>query len=347
MDMTKPDTVLAVQETHLTNERAQDLRALFSESLRIEYSQDPTNAGAARGVAFIINLRIVKEPIYTIKEIIPGRAILIELQWAGDKKLRILNVYGPNPANDNADFWKKISDARLRGIDIMLGDFNFVEDPVDRLPAREDRTECVEAFGDLKEKYHLIDGWRMTHTNEKAYTYVHTNGTSHSRIDRIYIKRTLFSLASNWDLTEAGIATDHRLAFVEMVDYKAPYIGKGRWSAPVHLMTDEKMRGQMQDLAKSFIDELKDNATHSQTKNPQTVYLVFKKKLINALRARAKEKIPRMNKRLEALRTDRDKTLNSIQEMDPERTKEKLTKYPISNGSVLRKDGGTWLQNMF
>ena len=58
--------ILAVQETHLTEERVTVVRSLFEEHLRIEYSSDPINGGAARGVAFVINLRVVKEPIYTV-----------------------------------------------------------------------------------------------------------------------------------------------------------------------------------------------------------------------------------------------------------------------------------------
>ncbi|KAI0334084.1 DNase I-like protein, partial [Cubamyces sp. BRFM 1775] len=316
--------VLAIQEAHLTNERADTLKQLFEEQLLFEFSADPINGGAARGVAFIINRRIVKDPHYTAREVVPGRAMLLELQWSGDRKLRILNVYGPNTTNENASFWTTIKEKRLGRIDVLLGDLNFVEDPIDRLPAHEDRIECVEAFRELKEVSRLVDGWRMTHLNEKAFTYVHTNGSSHSRIDRIYLARPLYYLATNWGITEPGLSTDHRMVYVELADLKAPYVGKGRWAAPTHLLVDEKMRMTMRKLANDLAADLEALQNRTQERNPQTVYLAFKKKLATALRDRAKAKIPKLQRRLEALRNDRDKILALTDETTSENEKQKL-----------------------
>ena len=49
--------------------------------------------------------------------------------------LRILNVYAPNGASDNHEFWSlllfKWESANLPAPDIMLGDTNMVEDKLD------------------------------------------------------------------------------------------------------------------------------------------------------------------------------------------------------------------------
>lgn len=41
----------------------------------------------------------------------------------------------------------------------MLGDFNPVEDCIDRLPCHPDDTNTVAALGELKSNLNLADGW--------------------------------------------------------------------------------------------------------------------------------------------------------------------------------------------
>jgi exonuclease III len=71
------------------------------------------------------------------------------------QKLTILNVYGPNESRESQNFWKEIKayfenhPSTLKP-DVLAGDFNFVEDAMDRLPTRSDQTDIVEAFDDLK-----------------------------------------------------------------------------------------------------------------------------------------------------------------------------------------------------
>jgi hypothetical protein len=54
----------------------------------------------------------------------------------------------------------------------MLGDFNIVEDSIDRLPCHSDNHNAVEALQDLKTLLHLEEGWRKSNPNTKAFTYM-------------------------------------------------------------------------------------------------------------------------------------------------------------------------------
>ena len=51
--------ILAIQETHLTDELAQWFNNLFRTNLLLEYSPDPTNRNT-RGIAVIINKCLVR-----------------------------------------------------------------------------------------------------------------------------------------------------------------------------------------------------------------------------------------------------------------------------------------------
>ncbi|KAI0656999.1 Endonuclease/exonuclease/phosphatase [Cubamyces menziesii] len=306
--------ILAVQEAHLNEERTQALNGLFGKHLFVVHSADPSNETGARGVAFVLNKRIIKKPEYTVKEIIPGRVLLLDLAWMTERRLRLVNTYAPNTAHENAMLWKSLEDAELHGIDMLLGDFNIVEDSLDRLPPRTDKEEATEALQSLKRKWRLSDGWRQTHANQIAFTYQHTNGTTQSRLDRIYATTRIRRDADNWDLEEPGVETDHKLVYVEIADRDAPYVGKGRWVMPQHLLRDEEMMERMKELAKEMAEEIDSITDRTPNRNPQIVYQAFKKKLVQAARERAKIKIPRIQKRLEKLRSDRDGVLARIRQ---------------------------------
>ncbi|KAI0335407.1 DNase I-like protein, partial [Cubamyces sp. BRFM 1775] len=304
--------VLAIQEAHLDTQRAQRLQELFEQHLQIVHSADPTNSRGARGVAFVINKRLVKDPVFTATEVVPGRALLLNLRWTNRRDISLLNVYAPNAPADNMAFWADLNERRMGRVDILLGDMNIVEDPRDRTPMRPDDPGAIEALRRLCERLRLEDGWRNTHMDEVAYTYLHTNGTTQSRLDRIYAKRSVLRDAGNWTMDEPGIGTDHRLATVDIADLEAPYKGRGRWVMPKHLLQDEKMKKTMRALAQKMLNEMDSLVERTLEKNPQTVYNDFKTALTNAARARAKEKVPKMQRRLEAMREDRSQILNEL-----------------------------------
>jgi len=51
--------ILAIQETHLTDEYKENLNNLFNRQLLILKSPDPNNT-RARGVGFVLNKKLVK-----------------------------------------------------------------------------------------------------------------------------------------------------------------------------------------------------------------------------------------------------------------------------------------------
>ncbi|KAH9891235.1 Endonuclease/exonuclease/phosphatase [Cubamyces lactineus] len=286
--------VLALQETHLSEERVQMLNRLF----------DPINETGARGVAFAINKRFVKKPEYVTTEVVRGRALVLDLKW-------IMNVYGPNDSCQSAEFWKTLETSeQATNLDLLLGDFNIVESPRDRIPERGDSAEATEALSALVRSGQMSDGWRDANVEQKAYTYMQKSTGSQSRIDRIYIRKSICEDADNWDILEPGLLTDHRLAVVDMADRQAPYVGKGRWVMPKHLLTDEKMKRKMREIGGKLVKAIEEMGERQPDRNPQTVYVAFKDELTQAARARAKEKVPKMQKRIEMLREDIKRTLN-------------------------------------
>jgi len=133
--------ILAVQETHLKQTDVDELNDQFCGQLEIINSCDPTQPNA-KGVAFVLNNRKTAWDEASTNEIIPGRAISLIIPWQRTSRLNVLAIYAPNAPTENVDFWETLErkwlEDNLPVPDILLGDFNLVEEMVDRLPAHSD-----------------------------------------------------------------------------------------------------------------------------------------------------------------------------------------------------------------
>ena len=201
--------VLTVQETHITEQKAEELNSLFQASLRVIVSPDPANPTGARGVALVLNKRLIKADEVKTEVLIPGRAIYAIIPWSRGTQFTLLAVYAPNERAENAQFWKSLEELlETKAVDVMMGDFNVVESAIDRLPMREDDTGSVEALRDLCVRKHLKDEWRVRNEQERMYTYRQTATGSMSCIDRIYLSDRVRGGAVEWDVKPPGFSTD-------------------------------------------------------------------------------------------------------------------------------------------
>ena len=132
--------IIALQETYLTEEIVDDIHNLYGTRMKILFSQGDNHRAA--GVAFVLNKNLAIHRGTIIHDIIPGRALLISIPWHANLMLTILNIYAPNAPSDNEKFWKDLQLAFNTNpfpySDILLGDFNVVEDAIDRLPSHND-----------------------------------------------------------------------------------------------------------------------------------------------------------------------------------------------------------------
>ena len=213
--------VLLLQETHMSKTRHNETQKLFWKRLKIFSSEDPENPTGKGGVVIVLNKALIQtkgqENIKTT-EIIPGRALLMSIKYRPPEppKLTVLVVYSPNEHGKNKLFWDEIktffeNHPHIPRPDIMAGDFNVVEDTIDRLPTHPDPPDATDALDSLKSDLRLQDGWHNTYPSTKSYTFLHSNGSgSQSRIDRIYVKNKMLETAREWKITSSALPnTDH------------------------------------------------------------------------------------------------------------------------------------------
>ncbi len=295
--------VLALQETHYTTAQSDDLNALFEGLMTVYVSPDPERPTNARGVAFALNHRVIKEDTINFHERVPGRALELELTRRRGTKLTILNVYAPNDPRENAAFWRELTALyaapRVRKPDVLLGDFNVVDLDTDRAPARLDPEAATSSLRDFITSLGLVDGWRTRNGNAREFSFYQKSSGSQSRIDRIYTTPSLLSMSHSWNIAPSGIPTDHRLVSVALPDYNLPPTGTGRWRIPGLLLSD-----------KIFLDEAGRLGAEVSTTTPPEPYVeypaqwrlhAYKVRLLTFARLRAKELTPKIDRRIAAL----------------------------------------------
>ncbi|KAF5331201.1 hypothetical protein D9611_013115 [Ephemerocybe angulata] len=193
-------SILALQETHLTEEHRTELERRY-DRVRIISSPDPDNDSGKGGVAFLLNKYNTQWKDVEIEHTIPGRALTMKVTWGHGSSMRITAVYAPaGTAVEKAEFWTSLRDIwrrdRTKRPDVLMGDLNMVESALDRLPVRQDTASVVEPFVELRSEAKLKDGWQETHAGGKPrYTFrTRRRGVvnSRSRIDRIYVTDELF-----------------------------------------------------------------------------------------------------------------------------------------------------------
>jgi exonuclease III len=299
-------SVLAVQEAHLTQEHVDGIHTLFGKRLQVHFSQGP-NVNA-QGVAIVLNKELTNIKGVEQQIIIPGRAILVTLPWHSNLSLTILNVYAPNAPHENQAFWETLNlewDRQGWPLpDIMLGDFNLVEDAIDRLPSHNDLHSAVTSLESLRGKFQIKDGWRVTNPDTKCFSFLQKSTGVQSRIDRIYATNNIIKTAADWTVVTTALNTDHKMVSVKVIDQKAPYFGRGRWTMPLHMLKDETLIQTCQNLGRKLEEKLDSGEVRSSTMNPQTHFQNFKNEIASQARARAKVTVPKINLQIQQLQKE-------------------------------------------
>ena len=229
---TKRITILALQETHLDNDLLEDINRNYDKSLEIYNSPIPDHKQNSGGVTSILQRALIAPEKIQTHVLWPGRALMIKLSWASLKEITILNIYIPTTRSQHKDFWEHIEQERQRKRlpkpDFILGNFNMMEDAIDREPASENESAATDALRNVRLAWGIQDQWRHDNPNERAFTHHHIREGSYKfvRLDRIYTKRNLANCLFEWKIHEPTVPTDHSLVSVKFAPKDSPLIGK-------------------------------------------------------------------------------------------------------------------------
>jgi len=236
-------------------------------------SSNPDHPGSSAEIAFVLNKEITNTKNATLQVIIPGWAAILSINWHNDKKLKILNIYAPNNLNKYKTFWDKIRTEwqrlNLESPDLMLRDFNLTENPIDHAPARLDHEAAIDALRDLRINLKVQDRWRLDHPHRRMFTFTSTHQTL-SRLDRIYTSEKHADSLVEWDSQISQIPTDHNMVSMHFTPPRLPYFGKGRWSWPPGLISDNNLIKWISEIGIETQNEIKNIMQCTEEINPKT-----------------------------------------------------------------------------
>jgi hypothetical protein len=289
--------ILCIQESHLCPEHMTQIDNLYARRLKVMNSSDPDHPGSSAGIAFVLNKEIMNTENATLQVIIPGRAAILSINWHNDKKLKILNVYTLNNLNKHKTFWDKIKTEwqclNLESPDLMLRDFNLTEDLIDRAPARLDREAAIDALRDLRINLKVQDRWR-DYPHRRMFTFTSAHQTL-SRLDRIYTSENHADSLIEWDSQISPIPTDHNMVAVHFAPPGLPHIGKGRWSWPPGLISENNLIKQINEIGIETQNKIKNIMQHTEEINPQNTWTTFKNHINKVAKEVAKTRLCKIN----------------------------------------------------
>ncbi|EJD46190.1 hypothetical protein AURDEDRAFT_39136, partial [Auricularia subglabra TFB-10046 SS5] len=221
----------------------------------------------------------------------------------GGDHLTIVGVYAPTDKAQNAGMWTTLEEMLHAGNlrpDIIMGDFNFVEDPIDRYLAGLSAIDSPDSFASLKRSMNVVDGWRTTFPGTIEWTWRNSARSAMSRIDRIYLTRPLNVSSREWKVTITGITKDdHSRVQTDITHTNAPEAGPGRWSMREFLTRDKEF---MEDVNKHGLElhrsiSLIATGSRTQENNVQRLWHSFKARIASL----AKERTRNINCKRESL----------------------------------------------
>ena len=303
--------IIGLQETHPNDETQTKIGKRFRNALHIVHSADPEDPNRTNGVSIAIHKSQMETKNITHHVVIPGRVIVIEIPWNEHDRMRIMNIYAPVKGTEKTSFWKRLLEAieeneNLRP-DILLGDFNLVENPeLDRLYNRggTDSLTAREALSELTTELNMTDGWRRRHPRKRGFTW-----KSQSRLDRIYTKEDVYPWCTDWKIEHPGLKTDHSMVSVQITSENMPYLGKGRWAIPINLLKNKFLKEKTLELAMQLQGDV-DQAAWSPRSDPQLALKKFKTEIVELYRDYQRTHQPKLENAIKSLQKELENKAN-------------------------------------
>jgi exonuclease III len=341
--------IIAVQETHLDDAELNRITNLYGRRLTIYNSPLPGRELASAGVAFVLNREVVETGSPEVVVLVPGRAILLQIEWKKGQKSTLLNIYAPNDPVEQCAFWKEVEaglarEGRTMRPDFVLGDFNIVEDPLDRAPmgAHNENQTTLDALISMRESINVTDAWRHTHESTRLFTHKSTRNHL-SRLDRIYATPPLHKLMFEWAIGPTPIHTDHDMVKVKFAPSDAPDIGHGRWTWPAALLGNQVLNDAVIEKAwilQQEIQRVAGRETRSEERNPQTLLKAFKDDIKNMAMKTGQKSLPKMENRINSIMKDIGDLENNLSiDRDPE-TRDDIAILRMELGQLIDKKEG-------
>ncbi|VDC04551.1 unnamed protein product, partial [Peniophora sp. CBMAI 1063] len=306
--------VSMIQEAHTSVEDAATLEQNF-QRIKAFASPIPNHKSSHGGILFLVNTEKVSPKDLQHTVIIPGRAALLTIKWQAGNTLTLLNVYAPATSDqERKDFFKDIAHfydlhPGTRHPDFMGGDFNMVDEGLDKSGNDDSSASVVEALLALRTRFNLQDSFQAINPDKRVHSWRRADGTW-SCIDQIYIAAYLIPYMLDANIENIGVDSDHLTVSTTVESKDAPYIGKGNWVFLKNLLKSKTLNEKLDVLFVETGQTLAQMEERSEEANPQLLLHAFKQKVQKITREHDKVAQPtKLATPLKSAREQRDRTL--------------------------------------
>ena len=232
--------VMAVQETHCRSD-SELCQSVIDMKARLQVFHSPAGEDDARA-GVLLALTHDWEVIESVVGV-PGRVLSVRVKSrVFGEKMNFVVVYGKSGGTDGGAWMDGLANVMNdEYVNVILGDFNFVESEEDRRGRAAGLNSYDKAlankFSSTLGGWDLRDLFRETNSDEGGFTYCHDCGWE-SRIDRIYVNEEFVGKASSFRLKSVlGATAGHKMVWVEIEE--GLEIGSGYWKFNVSLLRDK------------------------------------------------------------------------------------------------------------
>ena len=163
-ELSRSDLDILLQETHVScKSQADDIAKRWPGDCFWSFG-----TGKKAGVAMFVSPRFQGKVSRFIFDS-DGR-IFSALIQTGTCQFNLVNIYAPNTVSGCRAFFRNLHDYFLSPGRIVAGDFNCIDNTLDRLRVSNDSLPDKFTFRQLMSDCSLIDVWRKQHSRGKSYT---------------------------------------------------------------------------------------------------------------------------------------------------------------------------------
>ena len=128
----------------------------------------------------------------------------------------VVNIYSPNAASERKIFFCDLHSYFLsQGLLIIGGDFNCIDNVLDKLNCSTVPTADKASLVTLMSDFSLVDVWRKQNPRVISFTWSNSDRTQASRIDRFFVAKSSFNRVSSCQILPC-LLSDHDFIKLEL-----------------------------------------------------------------------------------------------------------------------------------
>lgn len=201
-----------------------------------------TNRSCGTAVFFNPKLDCDIDKVITDNE---GRVLAAKV-FINDIELNITSIYAPTIPRQRKQFFDNLWQYKTGTENFLFtGDFNCIEDiSKDKLGGNPTSgTIGLKELTEFTQTFELADIWRLTHKDDRIYTWHNKDFTIRSRLDRWYIPQPLVNGALAH--IRACPFSDHSLVELILHPPQPRRRGRGKWKMNTTILTDKQFYREM------------------------------------------------------------------------------------------------------